>query len=81
MNADDYITNGILQDYCLGLLTNEEEIKVEAMCNEYQQVARELRLLRQALEKYSGSNNILHRAELRRAVWENVKKLWEEESS
>jgi hypothetical protein len=81
MNAGDYITSGILQDYCLGLLTNEEEIKVEAMCHQYPQVARELQLLRQALEKYAGSNKILHRIELRRAVWKNIKKLWEEENS
>jgi hypothetical protein len=81
MNTGDYITSGILQDFCLGLLTNEEEINVEAMCHAYPQVARELRLLRQALEKYMGSNKIVHREELRKAVWENVKKLWAEESS
>ncbi len=81
MNAGDYINSGILQDFCLGLLSNEEEVNIEAMCREYPEVARELRLLRQALEKYSGSNKVLHRAELRKAVWNNVKKMWEEESS
>jgi len=44
-------------------------------------VARELQLLRQALEKYAGSDTVRHRDELRRDVWEAVKKLWEEESS
>ncbi len=81
MNVGDCIDSGILQDYCLGLLTNEEEIKVEAMCHEYPQLAGELRLLRQTLEKYAGSDEILHRVELRSAVWENLKKLWDEESS
>jgi hypothetical protein len=81
MNVGDYINSGILQDYCLGLLTNEEEIKVEAMCHEYPQLAGELRLLRQTLEKYAGSDEILDRVELRSAVWENLKKLWDEESS
>ena len=78
MIARDYITSGILQDYCLGLLRDEEERKVEAMCHAYQQVATELQLLRLALEKYAGSDKILRRTELRKAVWEAVKKLWRE---
>jgi hypothetical protein len=78
MNTGDYISSGILPDYCLGLLTKEEEIKVEEMCNKYPKVAAELLLLRQALEKYAGSDKILRSDKLRRDVWENVKKLWEE---
>jgi hypothetical protein len=78
MIARDYIGSGILQDYCLGLLTEEEERKVEAMCHTYPQVARELQLLRLALEKYAGSDTARCRNELRRNVWEAVKKLWEE---
>jgi hypothetical protein len=78
MNAGDYITSGILQDYCLGLLTVEEEIKVEAMCHSYPQVISELQLLRKALESFAGSNETWRRDELRKAVWESVKKLWEE---
>lgn len=81
MIAHDYITSGILQDYCLGLLGEEDERKVEAMCHAYPQVARELQLLRQALEKYAGSDAVRRRDELRRDVWEAVKKLWNEESS
>lgn len=80
MNAGDYINSGILQDYCLGLLTKEEELQLEAMCREYPHVAAELQLLRQALEKYAGSNMISHRDKLRRDVWDAVKKLWEEGS-
>jgi hypothetical protein len=78
MSEGDYITSGILQDYCLGLLTPEEERKVEAMSHAYPRVASELHLLRQALEKYAGSSKIHPRSELRMAVWKAVKKLWEE---
>lgn len=81
MIANEYITSGILQDYCLGLLGEEEERKVEAMCLAYPQVARELQLLRLALEKYSGSDTVRHNDELRRDVWEAVKKLWAEEGN
>lgn len=78
MIAHNYITSGILQSYCLGLLTDEDERKVEAMCHAYPKVARELQQLKEALEKYAGSDIIRHRDELRRDVWEAVKKLWEE---
>ncbi len=81
MITQDYITSGILQDYCLGLLAEEDERKVEAMCHAYPQVARELQLLRQALEKYAGSDTVRRRDELRKDVWEAVKKLWDHESS
>jgi hypothetical protein len=78
MNIGDYITSGILQDYCLGLLSIEEEKKVEVMCHDYPTVANELHLLQKALEKYTENNAIFHRDELRMKVWEAVKKIWEE---
>lgn len=78
MSEGDYITSGILEDYCLGLLPLKEERKVEAMCHAYPKVATELQLLREALEKYAGSNKIYPRSELRMEVWKAVKKLWEE---
>lgn len=81
MISHDYITSGILQDYCLGLLGEEDERKVEAMCHAYPQVAMELHLLQQALEKYAGSDTKIHNEALRRNVWEAVKKLWYEEGS
>ncbi len=78
MNIGDYITSGILQDYCLGMLTVAEERKVESMCHDYPDVANELHLLRQALDKYTASEAIRHRDKLRMKVWEAVKKLWDE---
>ncbi len=78
MNIGNYITSGILQDYCLGVLTNEEEKKVEIMCHDYPAVAKELQLLQETLEKYTTNNSVFRRDELRMKVWEAVKKLWEE---
>lgn len=78
MNIGNYITSGILQDYCLGVLTNEEEKKVEIMCHDYPAVAKELDLLKKSLEKYTAIETIWRRDELRMKVWEAVKKLWEE---
>lgn len=76
MNIGDYITSGILQDYCLGMLTAEEERKVETMCHDYPDVAKELQLLQLSLDKYVANDTIGYRYELRLKVWEAVKKLW-----
>ncbi len=78
MEAADYITSGILQDYCLGLLTSQEERNVEAMCHAHPEVAKELELLRLALEEYASTNRLSGHDELRMSVWNAVKKLWEE---
>lgn len=80
MNIGDYITSGILQDYCLGLLTNEEEKKVEIMCIEFPEVSKELQVLRLAIEKYANTDATWQREALRLKVWKEVKKLWEEQS-
>ncbi len=77
MNIGDYITSGILQDYCLGLLTVDEERKVETMCQDHPAVADELHLLQQTLDKYMTNDTIRLRDELRLKVWEAVKKIWE----
>ena len=76
MNIGDYITSGILEDYCLGQLTIEEEKQVETMCQDYPAVAKELQLLQQTLHKYVSNDTISRRDELRKKIWEAVKKLW-----
>ncbi|MBL0045450.1 MAG: hypothetical protein IPP33_13985 [Flavobacteriales bacterium] len=78
MDAEEYMTSGILQDYCLGLLTAEEEREVEAMCQAFPRVQEELRSLRLALEDYATSDEVKPPTELRNTVWQAVKKLWEE---
>lgn len=78
MTTEDYISSGILQDYCLGLLTNIEEGKVEKICNEFPEIGKELRLLRLALENYSGAITKERKAELYNDIWKIVKKPFSE---
>lgn len=78
MNELDYITSGILQDYCLCLLTNQEEKNVEIMCRSYSLVARELELFRETLKEYEKANKFSDQDQLRIKVWQAVKKIWEE---
>ena len=75
MNADDYMKSGILEDYILGLLSNEDAQKVEEISLSNPEIASELQLLREGLEMYAGSDQIRHRIELRRSIWEAIKKL------
>ena len=80
MNELDYITSGVLKDYCLGLLTDQEEKSVESMCRDCPEVAKELELLQDVLKEYERTNKLSRQDELRMKVWQAVKKLWEENS-
>ena len=81
MNAADFIASGILQDYCLGLLTGEKEKEVEQMCRAHPQVGEELNILRQALDQFGGTSETWCRAGLRRAVWEYLKNYGDDDGS
>lgn len=71
MNIQEYIASGILQEYCLGLLSGEEKAIVETNCRLYPEIQAELEACRAAL---------LHHAQtpdpsLRKSIWnllENV---------
>lgn len=79
MSEAEIIESGVLLAYCLGLLTIEEEKNVETMCNTYLEVAKELQLTRLELEKQVDTNTIANtRVELRKAVWEALKKSWKD---
>lgn len=75
MNADDYIKSGILEDYILGILSNEDAQKVDDVSMANPEIALELQLLREGLEMYAGSDQIRHRIELRKSIWAAIKKL------
>ncbi len=75
MNVDDYIKSGLLQDYCLGFLSDDEVLKVEALCKVYPQIADELNLLRKTLEQYAGRDKTWQRAELKKAIWDAIKNI------
>ena len=78
MNIGDYIASGVLEDYCLGFLTLEEEKKVETICQKYPDVSIELHLLRSALLKYTESEKVIHTEALRTSIWTALKKYFEE---
>ena len=53
MIVAEIIESGILMDYCLGLVTEEERNKVDLLCKEYPEIDSELKLLQNGLENYA----------------------------
>lgn len=80
-NIDNYITSGVLQDYLFGLLTNEEEQKVEIICHQHPRIASELALFRKTMELYAHTTKPFKRAAFRKATWEKIERIWKEEET
>jgi hypothetical protein len=52
MNAKEYMENGVVLDYFLGLLTEIEKIDFEQALNIYPELDRELKLIQNGMDKY-----------------------------
>jgi mannose-6-phosphate isomerase-like protein (cupin superfamily) len=53
MDYKAYIASGIIEDYCLGILTEEESKVVEQQAQRYPEVKHEIDVLMQAFEQYA----------------------------
>ena len=58
MNLQDYINSGILEQYCLGLLSKDEAKQVEGYSLQYPELSAELYSIDQALEKLAEAKAI-----------------------
>jgi mannose-6-phosphate isomerase-like protein (cupin superfamily) len=77
MNVREYIESGVLQNYCLGLLSEHERVVVEETCVQYPAIQKELIIIQEALEHYSESVAIPPIEELQQEIWhvlENINK-------
>ena len=75
MKIEDFIVSGVLEDYCLGLLSIEKQARVEHLSREYPAVANELRRLQQGLENYVGNSTSRGNAELKNKIWKEIEEL------
>ncbi|HLK29536.1 MAG TPA: cupin domain-containing protein [Puia sp.] len=55
MDIKAYIESGIIQDYCLGILSSSENAEVEKNASLHTEVKNEIEAYQKALEKYSMS--------------------------
>lgn len=53
MDIKEYILSGILEQYVLGALRDEEAIQVEEVASKYPEVQKEIEEIRSALEQYA----------------------------
>jgi hypothetical protein len=75
MNIGEYISSGILMDYCLGLLTEEEKIIVEKLGKEHPEIANELTQLQSSLERYAVKKTTWKKEALKNKIWETIDKI------
>jgi SRSO17 transposase len=81
MNIEDYIKSGILMDYCLELVTEEERKKVEQLCKEHPEIATELISMQNGLERYAVKKTTWKKEELKKKIWETIDKINKEEEN
>lgn len=79
MNIEDSMNKGLLQDYCLGLLTNSEKEVVEGMVRLYPEVKAALLAMQQGIESYVVEKPIWRKAALRNQIWETLENINTEE--
>jgi SRSO17 transposase len=81
MNIDEYINSGILMDYCLGLLAEEDMKKVEQLSKEYPKIATELKLLQNGLENYAVKNTNWKNEDLKKKIWNTIDEINKKDDS
>lgn len=58
MEAKDYISSGILEQYVLGLLSEEEMQEVDQMAHKHPEVREELDAIRNSMSAYATANDV-----------------------
>lgn len=74
MNNEEIINSGILMDYCLGILSEDEKNKIEKLCIDYPEIAHEVDLLQNGLHGYTFEKTNWKREQLKKSIWETIKK-------
>jgi len=69
MDLKQYIESGILHDYCLGVLNEQDRREVENNCRLYPELKAELAALQNALNNYMETFNKVPQAGLRDKIW------------
>lgn len=75
MNIEEIIDSGILMDYCLGLLTEEEKKKVEQLSTAHPEIAGEIKALKNGLEAYALKKTTWKKDGLKKKIWETIDKI------
>ena len=69
MNTRDYITSGILEEFALGVVSDQERREVECLSKIYPEIKEELNLLESAMEQYAMAHQTPPPAELKEKLF------------
>jgi quercetin dioxygenase-like cupin family protein len=72
MQIQEYINSGLLEQYCLGLLTKSEQEAVVGMCTIYPEIKAELVEIELALERIAATNAIAPKASLKQQILDTI---------
>lgn len=75
MNVSEYIESGVLQEYCLGLLDEQERKAVEEVCAQYPAVRAELEAFQSGLQEYVTEYSVKPPQELQGRIWNSLKNI------
>ncbi len=81
MNIPEYISSGVLEDYCLGALSDTQMAEVEAVCAKHPEVKEELVSIQKALEGYVTEQPVWRKAALKSPIWETLSNINLEEEA
>ncbi len=75
MNIKEYIESGILADYVLNAVSEQERQEVECMAKIYPEIKSELQAHQSALQEYVGMHNSPPPAQLKHRIFASIEKL------
>lgn len=78
MDIKEYIESGVLEQYCIDMLSAEEKASVELMCLLYPEIKNELQIIEHALEIFTEANAILPKPELKNKVLDAISNMEKE---
>ena len=80
MNVEAYIESGIIDEYCLGLLSADEALTVERLAAQFPAIAEEINQVQQALGCYIETSAVPPRADLKAQIQGVLASITQEES-
>ncbi len=72
MDISTYIESGILQDYCLGVLTGAEKESVEDICRQHPEVLEALTQLQVAFETLVTDRPVWAKSAMKSRIWDTI---------
>jgi len=75
MNIQEYIDTGILEQYCLCILADDEMREVESLRSKYPSIGTEIRNIEASLEQYATAFTLAPPRELEEEIWGTLENL------